>query len=134
MSTFTTPLYVECLDDGRHYRLLREFDFASEVVEAIVRVPAGFVTDFASIPRVLWALLPPTGRYSKAAVVHDMLYQHPECLTPRVTWGQANRVLLEGMEALRVGWLTRHVIYWGVVIGGWVAWRHCRRQEQSYGV
>ena len=131
MSRFLTPLQVEVLDDGRHYRVIVPFEFASEVVEAIIRIPAGFITDFASIPRVLWALIPPTGRYSKAAVVHDMLYQYPECLPVPVTWMQANRVLLEGMEALRVGWLTRHAIFAGVCAGGWIVWRNYRRQERT---
>lgn len=131
MSTFTTPLYVECLDDGRHYRLMAEFDFASEVVEAIIRVPAGFVTDFASIPRVLWALIPPTGRWSKASVIHDVLYQYPMCLPVPVTWMQANRVLLEAMTVLRVGRLTRWAIFAGVCAGGWLVWRNYRRHERA---
>jgi len=36
-------------------------------------VPAGYRTDFASIPRVVWSLLPPVGRSGKAAVIHDWL-------------------------------------------------------------
>ena len=39
-----------------------------------VSVPAGFVTDFASIPRGLWTALPRDGDYVWAAVVHDYLY------------------------------------------------------------
>lgn len=128
MGSFTTPLIVEYLD-GRNWRLLQEFDFASEVLERIVRVPAGFVTDFASIPRMLWSLLPPTGKYGKATVVHDVLYRYPECVTPRVTRIQADRTLFEGMVALRVGWLTRWAIYAGVRAGGFVAWNHDRRSD-----
>lgn len=37
-------------------------------------VPAGFVTDFASTPRWLWWILPPTGEYMEDALVHDWLY------------------------------------------------------------
>lgn len=36
-------------------------------------VPKGFMTDGASIPRLLWGVLPPFGRYAKAAVLHDYL-------------------------------------------------------------
>jgi hypothetical protein len=133
MSTFTTPLQVECLDDGRHYRLLAEFDFASEVLERIIRVPFGFVTDFASVPRVLWALIPPTGRYSKAAVIHDLAYQCPEMITPIITRLQGDRLLLEGMCALRTGWLTRWLIFWGVRAGGWPTWNGYRRQDVTNG-
>jgi hypothetical protein len=39
-----------------------------------VRVPVGFVTDFASIPRPFWSMLKPDGLYSYAAIVHDYLY------------------------------------------------------------
>jgi len=36
-------------------------------------VPAGFVTDGATVPRFLWPLFPPVGRYLAAAVLHDYL-------------------------------------------------------------
>jgi hypothetical protein len=37
-------------------------------------VPMGFVTDFASVPRLFWSLLPPIGRYGYAALFHDFVY------------------------------------------------------------
>ncbi|MEN6605901.1 MAG: DUF1353 domain-containing protein [Bryobacteraceae bacterium] len=127
MPRFLTPLVVEYLD-GRDWRLVEEFEFASEVLERIVRVPRGFITDFASIPRFLWPLLPPTGTYGKAAVVHDMLYRHPACVAPACTWEEANLTLYEGMVALGVGWLTRHAIFWGVQLGGWATWDRYRQR------
>src|SRR5215217_6020711 len=39
-----------------------------------VTVPEGFVTDFASIPRVFWSALRPDGLYTYPAIVHDYLY------------------------------------------------------------
>lgn len=117
MSSFTTPLELEYLD-GRQWKLTAEFDFASDTLERIVRVPCGFVTDFASIPRVLWPLLPPTGAYGKAAVIHDNLYRHPRSVRPYVTRIQADRTLREGMTALRVNFFVRWIIYLGVRIGG----------------
>lgn len=118
LSPLVKPIGAERLSvlyiDGRRWTLLEEFDFASKVLERIVRVPAGFETDFASIPRVLWNLLPPTGRYGKAAVIHDYLYR----TRGQATRGDADRVLLEAMDALGVGRLTRWTIYSGVRIGG----------------
>ena len=35
------------------------------------RVPKGFIHDFASIPRIFWPILSPTGPYSRSAVLHD---------------------------------------------------------------
>ena len=37
-------------------------------------IPAGFVTDLASIPRVFWQVLPRDGEYAYAAIIHDYLY------------------------------------------------------------
>lgn len=37
-------------------------------------MPAGHVTDFASVPRLLWPILPPHGRMANAAIVHDYCY------------------------------------------------------------
>lgn len=37
-------------------------------------INAGYVTDFASVPRCLWSAFPPIGKYNRAAVVHDFLY------------------------------------------------------------
>ena len=36
-------------------------------------VPPRFLTDFASVPRVVTWLIPRYGRYTKAAIVHDYL-------------------------------------------------------------
>ncbi len=78
MSSFTTPLLLEYLD-GRQFRLLAGFVYETRLVpEGAIYVQAGFVTDFASIPRGLWNLFPPTGHYGKAAVVHDWLYRCTE--------------------------------------------------------
>ena len=35
------------------------------------KVPVGFTSDGATVPRILWALFPPVGRYFLAAVLHD---------------------------------------------------------------
>lgn len=37
-------------------------------------IPVGYVTDFASVPQILWSICPPIGKYNRAALVHDFLY------------------------------------------------------------
>lgn len=111
--SFVTPLQLEWID-GCQWRLISGFEYISEIDGLCIVIPAGFVTDFASIPRGLWNLLPPTGRYGKAAVVHDFMYR-------RTRWNRAvcDRVFLEAMNVLGVGWLTRYAIYAAVrVFGG----------------
>jgi len=91
---------------------------------APVVVPIGFVTDFASIPRVLWSLLPSDGPYVYAAVVHDYLYweQH----LSRETSDNIFRFLMQDFE-LDVATLS--IIYGGVRVGGWAAWDENSRRK-----
>jgi hypothetical protein len=80
-------------------------------------VPAGFVTDFASVPSIFWSVLPRDGVYVYAAVLHDYLY-----------WIQdrkredADRLLLACMEEFSVDAIPRQAVYWGVRAGGDFAW------------
>ncbi len=39
-----------------------------------VTVPAGYITDLASVPRIAWAVIAPFD-VARAAVVHDILYE-----------------------------------------------------------
>ena len=39
-----------------------------------ITVPKGFVTDLASVPRAMWALIAPFD-VARAAIVHDLLYK-----------------------------------------------------------
>lgn len=80
-------------------------------------VTAGFITDLASIPRLFWDILPPFGKYTEAAVIHDWLYRHH--LFPRAA---CDAVLLEAMQLCRVGWISRQLIYRNVRAFGWAAW------------
>ena len=117
MSKFLTDLEVKD-PDGFPFEVIQPLVYESDVIKATVTVPVGFKTDFASIPQVLWNILPPVGRYDRAAVVHDYLYQ-----TQRYTRAQSDSVLHEAMEVLKVQAWRRKAIYAGVRVGGWHAWR-----------
>lgn len=120
-SAFRTPLDTRYLD-GRNWMVLQPFEYAVGSLEKpreIISIPAGFVTDFASIPRILWPIYPPTGPYGKAAVVHDWLYS-TEVVFRRRPRADADMVFLEGMVVLEVPWTTRHVLYRHVRMYGWL--------------
>ena len=87
----------------------------------IVRAP--FITDFASIPRFLWAIWPPMGAYSAAAILHDFLYT-----SQSRTRCQSDNIFLEAMGVLGVGLITRYALYYGVRIGGWIPWQNKRKK------
>jgi hypothetical protein len=125
MSSFTTPLKLEYID-GQKWRVLEEFVYriGDEASTDEIRVEAGFITDFASIPRIFWRILPPTGKYGKAAVTHDANYKRG---TNNRKW--ADDVFLEGMEVLGTPWWQRQLIYNAVRAFGWAAWNQHRRED-----
>jgi len=82
-----------------------------------VTVPEGFVTDFASIPRVFWSLLRPDGQYTYPAIVHDYLYWIQD--RPRE---EADLILKYGMEDFNVSGVAVSAIYAAVRVGGASAW------------
>lgn len=71
----------------------------------IIVVPAGFKTDFASIPWGFRNLFPPLGKYSRAAVVHDFLYRvrgdAPEASVELYLREELTREQADALEALR---------------------------------
>lgn len=75
MSSFTNKLIVEPLDNGK-YKIIKQFTYhvGQYPSDLKIVVPEGFVTDFASIPRILHIFFPPHGKYTKAAIIHDFLY------------------------------------------------------------
>jgi hypothetical protein len=116
---------VEQIDDVR-WRLLAPVIYLG--VRGRYTAPSGYITDFASVPRILWWLVPPYGRYTAAAVIHDWL------LTDLLPAGgiASNTVDAEfrrAMQALGVGFCRRWVMWagvrWAAVISttrrpGWV--------------
>ena len=127
MSAFTTKLNVQYVD-GKHWILLSPFMYhvGHEGSDEHVFVWAGFCTDFASIPRLLWPVMGhPTGKHGKAAVVHDYLYQLPGSYSRR----RCDQIFLEGLKVLGVGWLKRTVMYSAVRVGGRGPWKKYREAE-----
>ena len=110
MSKFTTPLILEFLP--RRQRAVYE-PFEYHVGELgskeIISVPKGFVTDLASIPRVIWSFLPPHDTYGKAAVIHDYCYVHA---INSKEW--ADNVFYESMGVLGIPKWKRKIMYWSV--------------------
>lgn len=67
---FKTKLRLE--EHGTKSFVLTE-DLVYEGRDQTFTVPAGFVTDFASVPQFMYWLIPSYGQYTNAAVVHDYL-------------------------------------------------------------
>lgn len=112
------PLYLGRFSD-RIYYLLKDISWSPNPGQSPkpVTVPPGFVTDFASIPRAFWSILPTDGPYVFAAIIHDFLYW-----SQTTNRDEADLVLKYAMEDFKVGAATIATIYSGVRIGGSLAW------------
>lgn len=73
---FLSTLHVENV--GKYtWRVMSDFIvgiYEGEETRCVLRVPQGFVTDFASVPRLPFAYWIAGNRAPKAATVHDYLY------------------------------------------------------------
>ncbi len=128
MSNFKTPLVVSPQANGKDWKLHTKFavDLFVDGCWYHITVPANFITDFASIPRILWSIIgAPYGRYGKAALLHDLLYRVRDLFGEGMphTRRFADRVFLVGMVDLNVKPWRRTLMYWGVRCFGWLAWR-----------
>lgn len=85
-------------------------------------VPAGFVTDLDSVPRLPVVYLLLKGRARAAAVLHDWLYY--DGLVGRA---EADTFFFKAMAATGVGWWRRWLIWAGVRLGGRAAFDSYRR-------
>lgn len=114
---FLTRLFLQSLSNGR-WRLDRTLRYRTGAGD-VIEVPAGYITDLFSVPRLLWWLFPRDRRGREAAVVHDYLYTH---LTTTYTRAQADAIFREALAANAVNPVSRWLMWAGVRIGGRGNW------------
>jgi len=114
MAEFLTTLVVEMQDD-RTWKLEHPLVYQSDIAGSIT-VPEGFVTDFASVPRIPIAYTLAGDTAHAAAVVHDYLYGNHG-----VKRKVADAVFKEAMAVSGVPWWRRQLMWSAVrVFGGFV--------------
>lgn len=126
MSRFTSVLVVSPYQDGKTWYLRSPLVYEVGALGSndLVAVPQGFTTDFASIPRLFWIVLPRWGKYGNAAVVHDYLY-YDQSRSRR----EADQIFFEAMEVLEVPYWQRDPMHWAVRAFGWFDWMLNRRKK-----
>jgi len=105
--------------DSRIFELTAPFRYFSVIGE--ITVPAGFLTDGASVPKVFWNIFSPFGSYFPAALIHDFLYSRTS--TWHISRLEVDEIFLAAMQDVGVGWITRRTIYRAVRLGGWVNYK-----------
>lgn len=91
-----------------------------------VKVPVGFVTDFASIPRIFWSMLPTDGLYTFPAIVHDYLYWEQP-----IERGEADEIFRLALQDFKINAATIIALYEAVTLGGKSAWDENARLKRA---
>ena len=115
MALFIKTSPLDIADDPEQWVLTGQWVYQSDWYgddgnPAKIIVPAGFITDLASIPRVFRFLIVKNGRHRRAAVVHDWLCRLGLEFN-RVT---ADKIFLEAMKLCGVPRMRRRLMYWAV--------------------
>lgn len=136
----------------RDYILVEEFWTAWEHdgITYRIRVPKGFVTDVASVPRWAWSFsgITPDGLHRNAAVIHDVGYMWQGKFPPgwfqkledmkwvnvEATWSreEIDKLFLRIMKACGVPPKTRALMFWAVRVGAWFAWLGVDRSRERW--
>ncbi len=122
---FTTPCRVEVIGKMK-FKLIEplEYHVGCYPSKEIIIVPVGFITDFASVPRVFWPIVSPIDNHANAAVIHDFMYQ-----TNYAPKNRCEEIFYEAMGVLDVPEWKRNSIYWSVYTFGWPTWIKYRLQD-----
>ena len=118
MSHFVTDLDVRkhthdaSADQRGTWSLTAPLVYRSDLI-GLITVPAGFVTDFASVPRIPVAFLLAGDCGQETAVIHDFLYT-----THQVDRAKADAVLREALVAGSEPRWRAWLMWLGVRIGG----------------
>ena len=123
MSQFLSELVTECISDtaasGRGFWKIHEpFTYQSDVLGETITVEPGFITDYASIPRLPFFYFLFGDTSHQAAVLHDWLF-HNHAVCDEDT---ANLVLREAAEVEGIAHWRKMCIYLAVKFGGKSSW------------
>jgi hypothetical protein len=117
-----TVVDVEEINDLK-WQLLKGINYRGNV--DLFQVPVGQETDFASVPRVFVWFLPRYGRYTKAAILHDYLWNVE--IPKGMSRLDADGVFRQAMRELEVPFLRRWIM-WAAV--RWAAiFKHDGRKD-----
>jgi len=122
MSNFTKlPRLIAIPPNYELFEVPQDFEYhvGKEGSGEIIKIPKGFITDGASIPKFAWSIIGgPLGDYAAAAVVHDWLY-YKKIYTRK----KSDQIFLEAMTVLDVAWWKRNLMYRLVRMFSWLFWK-----------
>lgn len=121
-----------------NYRLTTPFKFyvGKREDQLWAYLPAGFLSDGATVPRMLYWIVPPWGRHGEAAMVHDHLCEHltlyQNGAAVPITRAQADQVFNDAMKVSQVNPFIRHLMYGAVRMYAWYSRKFGHKADAGY--
>jgi len=121
-----TPILTPFYD--KYWLLLEDFTYYLNSSGDKITVPAGFVSDLASVPDGANAIFDQFGRYASAALIHDYLYWEKI-----YSKSKSDKIIKDALKATGVGYTARNSIKWGVKLFGDKSWKkNCSDRRKGY--
>ena len=111
---FLTKLQTEHVK-GNDWKVINSLVYVTEKSKKRIEVPVGFVTDYASIPKLLLGVFGrPSGKMAEPATLHDYLYRTKTDFSRK----EADEVFFEALRGKGVSWFKAYTLYAGVRVAG----------------
>ena len=122
----------------RRWRITQNFNYKLRGQEYVI--PRGFEFDGASVPKFLATFLSPVGVLLIGGLVHDYAYKYA-CLKPKddtaplllLNQKQADKIFRDINIEINGFHLLNYLAYWGLRIGGFLAWNKHRKRNAKIG-
>lgn len=112
---------IEARFIGNKYVLTKDLTVYTDYfdVRRIFTIPAGFETDFASVPRLFWVFVAPTDEFIRIpSLIHDYSYKN-KLFSRKV----CDAIFLEKMLSFdKYVIIKAYIAYFAVRIGGFLAY------------
>jgi hypothetical protein len=112
-----TELTLVALPAVGQWKLLNRLEVLDDHAHSFY-VPAGFITDLASLPRPLRGVFNRNGRSRKPAVLHDYLYSEK-----MFTRKKCDLIFKDCLVNAGISKFAARLYYYGVRSGGWTRGR-----------
>jgi len=119
------PLLVEADDSGEYFILSSEMksDVWIDDVLYNINVPAGFITDFTSVPYSIWPLIKKLGPWNLPSILHDYLYNVG--VFDHLT---TDRIFYAALTFRKVSKWRKNIIYDGLRLFSHNRWNEYRKE------
>lgn len=115
---------ISPIGDGLNIYIVNDFHFMAD--GEIYCIPEGFESDWASVPRVWWRIVPPH-QYPHASLMHDFLYS-AEVFDRR----KCDDMFYDALRERGASIARAYAMWLAVRIGGATVWaRHDRRKVNA---